>query len=241
MRTLFSLLLISAVSLPQAFASKWSNQFVEFELPAKWQCSLEGAEFVCQSLDENRKKDAIIILAAKHRGPQDTLDQYSAYLKKPKDFKSKEGKTLKSEVKYTRNLDLNGHTWADSLHLESEVAGFFTRYLATIKEDIGVLVTYSVNKSKYPIYQAEFDNMVKTMRVFRKPGGLNSGANNNLFAQAKIPGGISDAAVFGVNGPEGDAEKKEAPKEEDNNLLFILGGAILLFVFLRRKKKNNDG
>ncbi|MCM0606812.1 MAG: hypothetical protein KA715_12050 [Xanthomonadaceae bacterium] len=237
MKKIIFLALTTILASPLAHATKWSNQFVEFELPAKWQCSLEGAEFVCQSMDEFKKKDAIIILAAKHRGPQDSLDQYTAYLKKQKDFKTKDGKTLKSDVKYARNLDLNGHTWADSLHLESEVAGFFTRYLATIKEDIGVLVTYSVNKAKYPNYQAEFDNMVKTLRVFRKPGGLNSGASSNLFAQAKIPGSISETAVFG-NGPDGEAEKKEAPKEEDNNLLFLVGGAILIYVFIKRRKKN---
>lgn len=232
-------MILALLFMLSAHASKWSNQFVEFELPAQWQCSLEGAEFVCQSLDMNRKKDAIIILAAKHRGPQDTLDQYLAFLKKQKDFKNKDGKSLKSEVKYARNSDINGHPWADALHLESEVAGFYTRYLATIKEDIGVLVTYSVNKNKYPLYQGQFDNMVKTLRVFRKPGGLNSGAGANLFDKSKIPSGISDSAVFGANGPEAEAEKQDtAPKEDNNNLLFLLGLVVIIYVVIKRRKKN---
>src|SRR4051794_37850833 len=64
---------------PNAHASKFANQFIEFELPPQWQCNLEGSEWVCQSTDEAKKRDAIIILAAKLKSDQDSLDQYEAY------------------------------------------------------------------------------------------------------------------------------------------------------------------
>src|SRR6185312_4580664 len=92
-----------------AHAAKFANQFVEFELPPKWQCSLEGAEWVCQNTDAAKKREAIIILAAKLRGDQDTLEAYLDYLKHPKRWTSIDGKSVQSEAKYARSADINGH------------------------------------------------------------------------------------------------------------------------------------
>src|ERR1700727_1970307 len=96
-----------------SFASKFANQFIEFELPPQWQCNLEGAEWVCQSADENKKRDAIIVLAAKLKGDQDSLDQYLSYLKASKTFTSAQGKPVKSEVKYAKYQNLNDQTCVD--------------------------------------------------------------------------------------------------------------------------------
>ena len=87
-----------------AHAAKFANQFVEFELPPQWQCNLEGAEWVCQSTVEAKKKDAIIVLAAKLKGEQDSLDQYLTYLKNPKIYTTVQGKPMKSEVKYAKTI-----------------------------------------------------------------------------------------------------------------------------------------
>ena len=174
--------LLAASWAPGALAAKFANQFTEFELPPKWQCQLEGAEWVCQSTDQAKKRDAIIILAAKLKGDQDSLDQYLDYLKKPKAYTSVQKKPVKSEMKYSKTVSLSGHAWVDSLHLESEIPGFYTRYLATVKQDIGVLVTYSINKDKYTEYLNDFENMVKTLKVFRKAGGINKGPTESLFS-----------------------------------------------------------
>ncbi|NDD93150.1 hypothetical protein EBZ37_13860, partial [bacterium] len=141
------------VSVPSQ-AALFANQFVEFELPPRWQCNLEGAEWVCQSTDETRKRDAIIVLAAKLKGDQDSIDQYLNHLKSSKVYQSVQGRTVKSDPKYAKNVTIGGHPWVDSLHLESELPGFYTRYLATVKSDIGILVTFSINKEKYNQYQA---------------------------------------------------------------------------------------
>src|SRR4051794_34790223 len=139
---------LAAIFPQTAHAAKFANQFTEFELPPQWQCNLEGAEWVCQSTDDKKKRDAIIVLAAKLKGDQDSLDQYLAYLKSAKVYTSVAGKSVKSEPRYAKTISLNGQPWVDSLHLESEIPGFYTRYLATVKQDIGVLVTYSINKNK---------------------------------------------------------------------------------------------
>lgn len=149
-------------------AKKFASQYCEFELPPNWECGLEGTEWVCQSLNKDRQKEAIIILAAKIRGEEDSLDGYMAYLKRTKTFKLPGGKTQVSEPKYSETKTINNHQWVDSLHLASEVPGFYTRYLATVKEDLGVAVTLSVSKDHYSSYQSMFDNIVSTLRVFRK-------------------------------------------------------------------------
>ncbi len=225
-----------------AHASRFANQFVEFEYPPQWNCNLEGAEWVCQSSDAAKKKDAIVILAAKLRGDQDSLDQYLTHLKQAKTYQGLNGKSVKSEPKYAKTININDHAWVDSLHLESELPGFYTRYIATVKKDIGVLVTFSVNKAKYQNYLQDMDNLVKTLKVFRKSGGLNvKQADTNLFDSSKIPDTVSQGTVFPSVDIEGASDKPEKPKKEGgmSNLLLILGGAILVIILLRRRKKQD--
>lgn len=222
-----------------AFAAKFANQFVEFELPPQWQCTLEGAEWICQSADPAKKKDAIIVLAAKLRGDQDSLDQYLAYLKASKVYTSADGKPVKSEVKYAKTAEVNAQAWVDALHLESELPGFYTRYLATVKQDIGVLVTYSINKNKYQQYLKDFDALVNTLRVFRRAGGINAGPQGgNLFQQAQIPAGsVSDNSVFAVTGA-GEGSAPAAKKNDDLVLYLVIGAGIVGFIILRRRKRS---
>lgn len=228
--------------LKPAFAAKFANQFVEFELPPQWQCNLEGAEWVCQSTAETKKRDAIIVLAAKLKGDQDSLDQYLSYLKTGKNYTSIQGKKIVSEPKYAKTVDIDQHAWVDSLHADSEIPGFFTRYLATIKQDIGVLVTYSINKTKYQQYIQDFETLVKTLKVFRKPGGLNPmPANKNLFDTAQIPTQVSQETIFPGTAPQPGAETPPTPKKQDDSLLPILlmAAAVLFFILRKRKNGNN--
>jgi hypothetical protein len=222
---------------PSSFAAKFANQFVEFEMPPQWQCLLEGAEWVCQNTQEDKKRDAIIVLAAKLKGDQDSLDQYQTYLSGVKNFTSVQGKPLKSEPKFSKMKTINGHPWVDSLHFESEIPGFYTHYYATIKEDIGVLVTYSVNKAKYSDYQSVFENMENTLRVFRKAGGLNTGsASGNLFSNTQIPTNISAESVFGTK-IDGGADKPKKQNGGDDMTLYLIVGALAIGGFIWFKKK----
>ncbi|MBI3543291.1 MAG: hypothetical protein HY075_08485 [Deltaproteobacteria bacterium] len=236
--TTFALL----IAAPFAQASKFANQFVEFELPNNWKCGLEGAEWVCQSLDENKKRDAIIVLAAKLKGDKDTLEEYQKYLEKPRTFTGAGGKAISSQPKYAQNKTLNGQLWVDSLHLESEIPGFFTRYLATIKEDIGVLVTYSVNKTKFQDYQKQFDDMISSLKVFRKKGGLNT-SNASLFD--KNTAGIAGSGIFnanvdpnagGVNTAAGGPKKTSEGGGGAMGLILLLAAGGGGFIYWKKKK-----
>jgi hypothetical protein len=235
---LATLALSPAVGSRPAWAAKFTNMFIEFELPPQWQCNLEGAEWVCQNVEEAKKRDAIIVLAAKLKGDQDSLDQYLTYLKAAKTYNSVQGKPVKSEPKYAQTVNLNGQAWVDALHLESEIPGFFTRYLATVKQDIGVLVTYSINKAKYQQYLNEFETMVKTLKVFRKPGGINAApATANLFDQTKIPTDLSQNAVF-PGAIQGGGDEHPAPKKQDDTFFYmILGAGALVAILILRKRR----
>src|SRR6478672_9385740 len=137
MKLLLALVVGAFLSAP-AFSKSFSSKYCQFELPSGWECALEGSEYVCQSENADRKKEAIIILAAKIRGEQDNLDEYMAYLKKTKEYNLPGGKKQVSEPRNTKMTRINDHQWVDALHLASEVPGFYTRYLATVKEDLGV-------------------------------------------------------------------------------------------------------
>ncbi len=233
-------LLLFFTFIQDSLAKSFSNQYTEFELPPNWECVLEGSEYVCQGRNSDRKKEAIIILAAKIRGPQDTLDGYQAYLKKAKTYQLPGGKTQVSEAKYAKTKSINNHTWIDSLHLASEVPGFYTRYLATVKEDLGVAITFSVIKSKYTQYQPVFEKIVSSIKVFRqKKSGLSkirlakdeagsSGIENTTF----VPDANIDIAANSRQ-----TKKREDSGEGDSSLLYLLLAGVVGFIILKKKKK----
>lgn len=227
-----------------AHAAKFGNQFCEFELPPQWTCNLEGAEWVCQNTDEAKKRDAIIILAAKLKGDIDSLPQYLSYLKQPKVYVSVSGKNVQSEPVYAKEAMINAQQWIDAIHKDSEIPGFMTRYLATTKQDIAVLVTYSIVKNKYQDYLNDFENMVKTLKVFRKTGGLNTGSNAGgdmlgMGTNGQLPQGISEGTVF-PSGPSGSGTDQNAGmnRKSDFPLIpVIAGAAVVLFIIWRKRQQ----
>ncbi len=233
--------IIGLCFIQAAHAKLWENQFIQFELPKDWRCVLEGAEWVCQGDDPENKKEAIIVLAAKYKGEKDTLDSYQAYLQSPKAWKTNQGKELISEVKYAKTISIADHPWVDGFHMSSEVEGYFTRYLATVKEDLGVLVTYSVAKSRYSEYVPMFETLVKSLRVFHRPGGLNAApANSDLFKNAQIAGELGDDAFLPPEEASKKSQKSGIEALLDDPIVFYGGVglvAILLLQILRRSKK----
>lgn len=235
-------LLVSGIALTLStatFAKRFSSRYCEFELPTGWECALEGSEYVCQSENAERKKESIIILAAKMRGEQDSLDEYMAYLKKSKEYSLPGGKKQISEPKSVKLSRINEQQWVDALHLASEVPGFYTRYLATVKEDLGVAVTFSVSKDLYAEYQPIMDRLVSTLRVFRQKkaelADLRSGKSEDAnFADATFnPNAAMDVQV---NNTKKRAEKSEG----DDDLILIIGVAVvggLIMMVMKKKKK----
>jgi len=238
-RSIVTLLLLFSAN---TFSKSFATQYCEFQLPPGWNCVLEGTEWVCQNSNKERKKEAIIILAAKIRGSSDSLSQYQAYLKSSKTFSLPGGQTQVSEPKYTKLNTINDHSWVDSLHMASEVPGFYTRYMATTKEDLGVAVTFSVAKDHYDSYQNLFERVIQTLKVFRqkniKTGDfvpVRQGKDGDLLDGPVIP------STDGIAGLGGNYRKRKKSSGGDNSdyliYLIIIAGAGFALVKLRKKKK----
>tara|TARA_R110002049_G_scaffold177379_1_gene344502 strand:+ start:392 stop:1162 length:771 start_codon:yes stop_codon:yes gene_type:complete len=222
-----------------AYGKLFTSQFCEFQLPPGWECALEGSEWVCQSTNDQRKKEAIIILAAKERGPQDSMMEYQAYLKKNKTFMLPGGKTQVSEPKDIKVREVNGQQWVDALHLASEVPGFYTQYLATVKESLGIAVTFSVGKDFYDAYRGVFENIIASMRVFvpkkYQQGGefqLKTG-DEQLLGNDVIPDADNrlNIGVQKNKGSTGDADPMQ------DYLLYGGAAAVIAFLLAKAKKK----
>ena len=78
------------------------------------------------------------------------------------------GQTFTSQVSLIKYKDIEATQWVDAIHLSSEVKDFYTRYLATVKNGIAILVTYSVSKSKNALYAAELNKMASSIKVLAK-------------------------------------------------------------------------
>jgi hypothetical protein len=237
MKKIYALVLLAVFFPLHSFAKTFANQFIEFQLPEKWECQLDGTEWVCQSTDEQKKRDAIIVLAAKIKKPgMDELPKYEEHLKAPQVYQSLSGEQITSEPRYVKQIDISGHAWIDSLHLQSEIPDFYTRYLATVEADLGILVTFSVRKDKYDEYAPDIENMVKTLRAFRKAGEVNGGAGGGGDT---APGDV----VFGGGGGGGGGggKKKAADSGETAGaavlFLLLIAGGVGFFLWKKKQQK----
>jgi len=160
-----------------AHAKKFRNSYIEFELPPKWNCQADHTEWVCRNTiaPKDVKKQAVIILTAKEVGIEDTIPKYKAHLKTPKMIKGFKGKPVPSKVKHVKEMKIGGHTWMDGLHLGSEVPAYYTRYLATVKQRIAVLVTFSAHQRYYTKYIRDFMRAIMSLRVIAS-GALLQGS-----------------------------------------------------------------
>jgi len=176
-----SLLMFALLACGTAHAKRFRNAYVSFELPPNWNCKLEGSEWVCENDFAGKTKEAIIILTAKEVGPTDTLAAYLAHLQTPRTITGRGGITSKSQIIHVKERMIGNQMWIDGMHLGSEVGPYFTRYLATIKDKISILVTFSAHKEHFTKYSGDFIKAVESLRVVAskdtlgdRSGGLDS-------------------------------------------------------------------
>ncbi len=177
-----SLIFITLLPYEQSQAKVFRNSYVSFELPNRWDCYLENTAWICRyaiskvclgagankkECAEQRKKtkEAIIILAAKEVGPKDSFKEYYNHLKAPRPIITKGGKRTSSKIIHVKPISIEKHRWIDGMHLGSEIPHYYTRYLATLKGNISVLVTFSAHKLFYSKYSSEFFRAIKSLRV----------------------------------------------------------------------------
>lgn len=237
-KVLISLALLLLTSAAQA--KVFRNAYISFEMQETWKCNLEQTEWVCRSEQDKESKEAIIILTAKEVGPTDTFPLYENHLNNPINAPLKNGGTTTSKLVYkAKNVNINDQAWIDGLHLASEVPNYFTRYLATIKDKIAILVTLSAHKSVYTRYSNDFYKTVMSLRVI---------ASKNLLARPDIgplrPGSETLGQGIGTAMP-GDLIAGDEPTDgggSGDKKSMLLGLALLLaaagaYLFIKKRKK----
>lgn len=240
---LFIFLLSNLIYIPQSYAKNFKNAYVSFDLPDNWKCHLEDTEWICRSSNAKAAKQAIIILTAKEVGPTDQLSQYEAYLKQPKAIADSKGKPVTSKVKHVKQNQVNNHIWIDSLHLSSEVSGYYTRYLATTKGKIAILVTFSAHQRFYTNYTHQFFKAIASLKVV---------ATNAIFSKPDLAPLHSAGEQLGaglVNAfPEDMYEEDEYEEEgefasDDSTTtyfaIFILIAALGGYFYLKSRQKKS--
>ena len=220
--------LIALIFLPWiAQAKVFRNAYVAFELPDTWNCVLEHTEWVCRSSSDKESKEAIIILTAKEVGPTDTFEGYMSHLNTAQQVAYKGAGTGMSRIIYApKKVQINDQPWIDGLHLASEVPNYYTRYLATIKDKIAVLVTFSAHKDHYTKYSQDFFKAVMSLRVIATKNLLNNPAMGPLHNSGETLGaGIGAVVPADMAGTEME-NSGNGGQGKTKQLLFGLGALL---------------
>lgn len=221
-------------------AKVFRNAYVAFELPDTWKCNLEHTEWVCRSESDKESKEAIIILTAKEVGPTDSFEAYTQHLNTPQT--GGKGGGVSRVVYPPKQVKINDQVWIDGLHMGSEVNNYFTRYLATIKDRIAILVTLSAHKNFYTKYSQDFYNAVKTLRVIATKNLVGQPQLGNLRPGGETLGSPIGAAMPADMMPGADGAGGEGGSGGSNTKTMFLAIAIVLaaiagYVLIKMKKR----
>lgn len=135
---------------------------------------------------------------------------------------------------------INQHTWVDGMHFASEIPNYYTRYLATTKDKIAILVTFSAHKAHYAKYSNDFFKAIESLRVVATKSLMGAaGASASGVPGAGILG-AGNTGGPGYGGEELPQEGSGSGKGDMTSKLIlaaaIIVGAIGLFMVLGKKK-----
>lgn len=238
-------------SLPLIFcgltanAAVFRNAYVSFELPDKWKCSLEQTEWVCRTQSPGvDSREAVIVLTAKETGPSDSLGSYEEHLKKPRTIMGRNGQAFQSQVLKVENRRIDNFPWVDGFHLASEIPNYYTRYLATTKDKIAVLVTFSAYKTSFTKYSADFFRAIESLRVIasRSMMAANGGAGGAGGGGGMIGGPLGSNQGFGEDQSLPD-EAEGSGKGSDSGMILgiaVIALAVGIYLFMKRKQGGSE-
>jgi hypothetical protein len=226
-------------------ALSWSKtfrtEFVRFELPPNWDCKKEELDWVCQSDNLNEHSEVLLIVVAKDKNDaDDSLEKYSEYLKVPRQMRDLAGNAYQSKVHYVNKKTIKEQPWIDSLHAGSEIPGFYSRYLATTKDKVAALVTYSIADSVNAKWAPIMDSLINSMEVYFDPK-----AYEQLLAtkpQSLLPrGGFRNKHLK----PEEAGDVLSDEKSGATDWATLIGGlifvaAIVGYIIYKKKQKKTS-
>ncbi len=227
-----------------AHAKTFRNAYLSFELPDKWDCQLEHTEWVCRTNSASMdSREAVIILTAKEVGPTDALPTYESHLKAPRTIASRSGQPMQSTVYKVDQRIIQGQPWIDGMHFGSEVPNYYTRYVATIKDRIAVLVTFSAYKLHYTKYGPDFIRAIESLRVVASPGLMRAngpgGGNGGIPGSSEMVGSPTssiDMAHAGEFPEEGSSGSSDSATKFFGFAFLV--GAVGVYLMIKRKQKS---
>lgn len=231
-----SLILATLFAL-NAEAKTFQNSYVSFEVPDDWSCLQEGVAWTCTPQNAVAMREAVIVLAAKVAGPEDNINAFLTFLKTPKKITTKVGTPMPSSVMYAQPRTLAGTQWVQAQHLGSEIQDYYSLYLATVKDQLAILVTFNAERANYQKYNPIFDRAMKSLKIVAN--------QQQLFPKGQQGGSGSD--VIGINVQPaaldmGDMMPPPEKKPQKSNMLLVMiaVGALLAAAavfFLSKRKK----
>ncbi len=229
-----------------------NTAYVNFEHPDGWRCELSQGVWICQSTIEPDRKESVVLSIATMRTEWDSLDNYLEYLKKPRPVQDEDGNQLTSKVTYARKRSINGVEWIDSLQYNSELPGFWARYLATVRDKLAILITYIVSDEYYQKLAPQFEKMVSSL----KPNAeldLNFATqqgDNPLPWSEKLGGKSREDTIKGLLNTGRKAAKNPTAKPVEppastgggmsSTMMMVGGGAVALLLLLRIRRKRKE-
>ena len=240
------LLLPAVIFLHSAVnAKKYTTSYISLEIPESWTCITEGANHLCfNKISRKLAREAVIILTAKEKGPQDSVMSYINYLKDKRVYTSKKKKSITSKVFHSKQRSIRGHPFADGFHLESEIPLYYTRYIGTTKKSLAVLVTYTAHKTLWKKYTADFNKSINSIRLMDTAAALRKIRNakkQQIGSGRKIRDYLEGIIGDGDIGEGGGAEDSGGLGDwiQDNLGKAVGGGAagLILLILLSRMMK----
>ncbi len=226
-----TLLLLLFLLLPaQSFGFLLDATNFRIQFPQNWSCTPDTNIFICTEDSKEKLKPGVIIFQYGPAGPLDTVDQFRTRLSKPRPFKTKDGLPGMSRVISLQNKNINGQTWFESLHFESEIPDYYTYYLATRRGNMQFLMTLTSHKDQWAKYKQDFERTMASVQL-RNP-------TQAAPAQAQIPTNNGQMAI-----PQGQVHTQnqsflqslpEKLKSGNKNSWILIGaviGACLMLLY----------
>ena len=121
--------------------------------------------------------------------------------------------------------------------MSSEIQDYYTLYLATVKEQLAILVSFSAEKDKYQKYNAIFDRALKTLKI--------TADQHVLFPKGRP---VNKADLVGIQAPGGgpslDGAIQLPPPKKSAPLPLVAGGlalaAVAAYLLLGRRPKKKS-
>lgn len=147
------------------------------------------------------------------------------------------GNAYTSKPTYTSHKKIGAQDWVDALYPGSEIPGFTTRYVASIKEKIAALITYSIADSMYPKWSPIMDQMLNSVELTFDPKAFEADMNSD---QSSLIGARRGAK--GIRGLSKGGDAVPPPTKPDSGIdpTQIGGGILLLAIiayFIYKKRK----